>query len=155
MSKALYIFIWARLNVRVLYGKQPLWKVQTISRNDINLNITINGHQLNQVTEFVYLVYHVKQGTCKDDVKRRIRKALGAVQRLQPIWTAKDIQYATNQSYYLGLERESLRKENDESWFLVFEMMCLRKIMGVTRLDKIRNDRIAKHWVSTISTLNL
>ena len=35
------------------------------------------------------------KGTLGEDVKHRVGKALGAVQRLQPIWIAKDIQYVT------------------------------------------------------------
>ena len=33
-------------------------------------------------------------------------------------------------------------KKEDENRLLVFEMMCLRKILGVSRLDKIRNTHI-------------
>ena len=40
-----------------------------------------------------------------------------------------------------GAETWTLKKE-DENRLLVFEMMCLRKIMGVSRLDKIRNTKI-------------
>ena len=126
-------------------------EVQVISRNVIQLNITINGHQLNQVTEFVYLGGTISsKGTCREDVKHRIGKALSAVQRLQPIWIAKDIQRTTKIELYrvlvlsillYGSETWTLKKD-DECRLLVFEMMCLRKIMGVTRLDKIRNDII-------------
>ncbi|XP_072050143.1 uncharacterized protein [Amphiura filiformis] len=37
-----------------------------------------------------------------------------------------------------GAETWTIKKE-DENRLLVFEMMCLRKIMGVSRLDRIRN----------------
>ena len=40
-----------------------------------------------------------------------------------------------------GAETWTLKKE-DENRLLIFEMMCLRKIMGVSRLDKIRNTKI-------------
>ena len=42
-----------------------------------------------------------------------------------------------------GSETWTLRKE-DENRLLVFEMTCLRKILGVSRLDKIRNTTIRK-----------
>ena len=40
-----------------------------------------------------------------------------------------------------GAETWTLKKE-DENRLLVFEMACLRKILGVSRLDKIRNTSI-------------
>ena len=126
-------------------------EVQTISRNQVHLNININGQQLKQVDEFVYLGGNIEsKGTSRADVKQRIGKALGAVQRLQPIWTAKDIQRTTKVELYrvlvlsillYGAETWTLKKE-DENRLLVFEMMCLRKILGVSLLDKIRNNRI-------------
>ena len=132
-------------------------EVQTISRNEIQLDININGQQLKHVTKFVYLGGTIEsKGTCQADVKQRIGKALGAIQRLQPIWTAKDITLATKMELYrvlvlsillYGAETWTLRKE-DENRLLVFEMMCLRKILGVSRLDKIRNTKIRQ-------TLNL
>ena len=79
--------------------------------------------------------------------KSRIGKALGAVQRLQPIWNAGDIQRSTKIELYrvlvlsillYGAETWTLKKD-DENRLLVFEMMCLRKILGVSRMDKLRN----------------
>ena len=65
-------------------------EVQTISRNEIQLNININRQQLKQVDEFIYLGGTIEsRGTCRADIKHRIGKAIGAVQRLQPIWAAK------------------------------------------------------------------
>ena len=55
-----------------------------------------NQHQWNnfKVSEnFIYLGETISQkGSCTEDIKSRIGKALGAVQRLQPIWKAEDIQ---------------------------------------------------------------
>ena len=42
-----------------------------------------------------------------------------------------------------GSETRTLKKE-DENRLLVFEMTCLRKILGVSRLDQIRNTTIRK-----------
>ena len=98
--------------------------------------------------KFVYLGGTITQsGKCTEDIKNGIGKALGAVQNLQKIWTAKDIRCTTKLELYkvlilsilmYGSETWTLRKE-DENRLLVFEMICLRKILGVTRLDKIRN----------------
>jgi hypothetical protein len=126
-------------------------EVQVIGKQEVQLQININGTQLKQAEDFVYLGGTISQkGTCTKDVKSRIGKALGAVQRLQPIWNARDIQRSTKVELYrvlvlsillYGAETWTLKKE-DENRLLVFEMMCLRKILGVSRLDKIRNTKI-------------
>ena len=117
------------------------------------MNITIDNTQLLQVEEFTYLGGKITQkGSCSEDIKLRIGKALGAVQRLQSIWSAKDIQTNTKIELYkvlvlsillYGAETWTLKRE-DENRLLTFEMMCLRKIMGVTRRDRIRNTTIRK-----------
>ena len=43
----------------------------------------------------------------------------------------------------MGSETWTLKKE-DENRLLTFEIICLRKISGVTRLDRIRNKTIQK-----------
>ena len=128
-------------------------EVQVISRDEVTLHININGQQLKQVQEFVYLGGTISQkGSCSEDIKSRIGKALGAVQRLQPIWNAGDIQRSTKIELYrvlvlsillYGAETWTLKKD-DENRLLVFEMMCLRKILGVSRMDKLRNTFIRK-----------
>ena len=103
--------------------------------------------------------------------KHRIDKALGAVQRLQPILhpetptnldckghpachQARTVQGPSAvHSFIWGQNLDS--EEEDEFRLLVVEMMCLRKIMGVTCLDKIRNDKIRqtlelKHTVTEL-----
>ena len=93
-----------------------------------------------------------QRGSCTDDVKYRIGKALRAMQNLNDIWKSKDISTSTKIQFYktlilsllmYGSESWTLKKE-DENRLLVFEMTCLRKILGVSRLDKIRNTTIRK-----------
>ena len=76
--------------------------------------------------------------------------AMGAIQKLNPIWNSNVIKRPTKLELYrvlvlsiatYGAETWSLKK-SDEQRLRVFEMACLRKILGVTRLDKIRNTRI-------------
>ena len=126
-------------------------EVQVIGKKENHIKININGTTLKQVENFIYLGGTISQkGSCTEDIKSRIGKALGAVQKLQPIWKAQDIQEDTKVELYrvlvlsillYGAETWTLKKE-DENRLLVFEMMCLRKIMEVSRLDKIRNTKI-------------
>ncbi|XP_072017204.1 uncharacterized protein [Amphiura filiformis] len=138
------------LGLKINIGKT---EVQAITKKNTQINININGTPLAQVEEFTYLGGKICQsGSCTEDVKLRIGKAIGTGQKLHKIWSAKDIQRSTKIELYkvltlsillYGAETWTLKKE-DENRLSTFEMMCLRKIMGVSRLDKIRNTTIRK-----------
>jgi predicted DNA binding CopG/RHH family protein len=126
-------------------------EVQVISKEPKNVNIKIAEHSLEQVKSFVYLggaIYH--NARCEQDVRRRIGLAHGAMQSLNTIWIAKDISPTTKVSLYQTLVL-SIVLYSAETWTLkakdlrrlnTFEMSCLRKILGVSRRDRLRNDFI-------------
>jgi hypothetical protein len=97
---------------------------------------------------FVYLGGKISQkGSCSEDIQLRIGKAIGALQNLSDIWNSNQISTSSKMQLYnslilpilmYGSETWTMKKE-DENRLLVFEMTCLRKILGVTKLDKIRN----------------
>ncbi|XP_072041667.1 uncharacterized protein [Amphiura filiformis] len=75
---------------------------------------------------------------------------MGIMQKLNPIWKSKEISTITKLELYKVLvlsigtyasEAWTIKKR-DEQRLLVFEMACLRKILGVTRRDRIRNTSI-------------
>jgi len=123
-------------------------EVQHIGKNEEEIKININGQQLNQVSNFIYLGGVISSdGTNDKDIGRRIGLASGAMQSLNKIWSAADISKETKVIVYQALIL-SLLLYNSETWTLkekdkqrlrVFEMMCLRRILGVTRRDRIRN----------------
>ena len=131
------------LGLKINIGKT---EVQVISRRDIEVKININNTDLKQVEHFVYLGGKIsKKGTCTEDIQLRIGKALGAMQSINDILNSKEISRPTKMELYstlimsillYGSETWTLKKD-DENRLLVFEMTCLRKILGVTRLDKI------------------
>ena len=131
-------------------------EVQAISKSKCNLNIDIANDRLKQVEDFVYLGGKIAEnGSSTGDIKNRIRKAGAAFQRLNNIWTSKSISSHTKMQLYQSLilsilllllywaESWTVKKE-DSNRLQVFEMACLRRIMGVTRIDKIRNTHIKK-----------
>ena len=88
--------------------------------------------------------------TSSEDIKRRIGLAMGVLQKLSPIWSSNEVSTLTKLQLYrvlvltivsYGAEAWTLKKR-DEQRLLVFEMACLRRIMGVSRRDKIRNATI-------------
>ena len=61
-------------------------EVQVTGKKESQIKININGANLEQVENFIYLGGSISQkGGCTEYIKGRIGKALGAVQRLQPI----------------------------------------------------------------------
>ena len=126
-------------------------EVQVISKRKQIINININNNKLNQVENFVYLGGTIAEdGTCGEDIKTRVCKAGAAFQRLNDIWTSKNISKQTKMQLYQSLILSILlygaetwtTKKDDENRLNVFEMSCLRRILGVSRLDKIRNSHI-------------
>ena len=90
------------------------------------------------------------EGGAVGDITGRLGLARGVLQSLCDIWSAKDLSKATKICVDETLVL-SVLLYNTETWCLtatqakrlkVFEMACLRKIEGVTRIDRIRNEDI-------------
>ena len=123
------------------------YKVLTLS----NDNIVIHGELLENVNNFVYLGSSVPDTT--KDIERRIALALTAFGRLRKsICSNRDILLKLKLRLYRALilpiatyasETWALTV-SDEKKLLVFEMQCLRSILGVSRLNRIRNEEIRR-----------
>lgn len=126
-------------------------KVMAISKEQKDLQIMVNGNQLEQVKEFVYLGGQISQdGKCVADIKRRIGLTWAVFSKLQNIWNCHnltlEIKLKVHESMVIpvlmyGSECWTIRKE-DERRILVAEMCWLRRILGISKLRHIRNDDI-------------
>ena len=126
-------------------------QVQVVSKEPEQMNITITSQTLVQVKSFTYLGGVMTENALSDqDIKRRIWLAYAAMNTLNSIWTAKDITIPTKVTLYqtlvlsivlYGAETWTL-KAADERRLNTFEMSCLRRIMGVSRRDRLRNYHI-------------
>ena len=114
-------------------------------------NIMIQGELQENVSNFVYLGSSVPDTT--KDIERRIALALTAFGRLRKsIWSNRDILLKLKLRLYRALilpiatyASETWALTNtDEKKLLVFEMQCLRSILGVSRLNRIRNEEIRR-----------
>jgi hypothetical protein len=133
-------------------------KCKIISPSD--QQILIDGQNVEHVEEFVFLGSVVPDSSA--DVKRRIALASAAFGRLrEAIWKKKAISNPLKIRLYKALI-EPIATYAAETWTLkaedsrkleVFEMRCLRAILGVTRRDRLRNHHIraALNVSSTIS----
>ena len=112
-------------------------------------DIILNNVPVDKVDDFVFLGSSVP--SVEADVKRRTRLAAWAFSRLKAtVWSNHDIRRSLKIRIYKALIRP-IATYGAESWTLrkadhqklqVFEMRCLRTILGVTIMDKIRNEDI-------------
>ena len=138
-------------------------QVQVISKDNTKINIKIDDKVHEQVDSFIYLGGVItNMASSEGDIKRRIGLAMGIMQKLNSIWKSSEITTLTKLELYrvlvlsiatYGCETWTLKKK-DEQRLLVFEMACLRKILGATRLDKVRNTAIREALNCHISIVN-
>ena len=144
--------VMAKMNMAYLSSlKNRSTEVQCISRNPPAVRISIENTVLKQVDQFTYLGgVATSDASCGSDIKRRIGLATGASASLSTIWAAKEISKQTKIRVYQSLVL-SILLYNSETWtlretdkrrLLVFEMTVLRRILGITRRDRWRNQDV-------------
>ena len=114
-----------------------------------NRKFTINGSPVEKVDEFVFLGSNVP--SVEADVKRRTRLAAWAFGRLKrTVWANQDISRSLKVRIYkalilpialYGAESWTLRQA-DTRHLESFEMRCLRVILGVHLMDRLKNEEI-------------
>ena len=117
------------------------------------IHVKLDNNELKQTEDFVYMGGTVSSDTsCDKDTACRVGLAAGAARSLEKIWKARDISKETKILSYHSLV-QSILLYNTETWTLkeenkislqVFEMSVLRKILGCTRRDRVRNADITK-----------
>ncbi|KAK3534157.1 hypothetical protein QTP86_002304 [Hemibagrus guttatus] len=113
--------------------------------------VRLQGEEVKKVQEFKYLASTVQSnGECGNEVKKRVqagwngwRKVSGVLcdQKISARIKGKVYRTVVRPAMLYGLETVSLRKRQ-ESELEVAELKMLRFSLGVTRLDRIRNEYI-------------
>jgi hypothetical protein len=126
--------------------------------------IKLNGEPLKQVETFKYLGANIAaNGDCTQDIRIRTSTALRSMADLSKTWRGRGVSIATKMRLYraliqpialYGCETWTLT-EQAEKKLLVFEMSALRTILGVRRLDKIRNEEIRSRVGCTTTLVQL
>ena len=76
-------------------------EVQNISKEPKHIHIMIDDKELTQVDNFTYLGGIISQdGSNSQDIKQRIGKAMGAVQKLYNLWNSTNIRVSTKTELY-------------------------------------------------------
>ena len=123
-------------------------KVMVNSVNNTPANITMNGETLEVVTSFKYLgAILTDDGTSTTEVRTRIATATAAMARLSRVWKS-NINFKTKFRLYKSLV-VSILMYGCETWTLLadterrlqaFETKCLRRLLGISYLDRKTND---------------
>ena len=123
-------------------------------------NITLDGTSIDKADDFIYLGSNVPK--VEDDVKRRTRLAAWSFGRLKnAIWSNQNIARSLKVRIYRALILP-IATYGSESWTLrkadmlkleAFEMRCLRSILGVRLLDKVKNVDI-RHRLKITKTIS-
>ncbi len=117
--------------------------------------ISIHGQDIDNTNSFVYLG-SVVPGT-EDDIKRRVALAASSFGRLRrTVWSRRDLSRDLKVRLYKALI-VPIAIYASETWTLraaearmleVFEMRCLRVIMGVTLRDRVRRELGVKSTIT-------
>ena len=118
---------------------------------------------MEQVKEFVYLGGQISQdGRCESDIKRRIGLTWAVFNKLSNIWNCHNLTLKIKMQVFEamvvpvlmhGSECWTMREE-EERRILVAEMCWLRRILGTSRLQHIRNDDIRLRTGMQVSTVD-
>ncbi|KAK3569308.1 hypothetical protein QTP86_026541, partial [Hemibagrus guttatus] len=113
--------------------------------------VRLQGEEVQKVQEFKYLGSTVQSnGECGKEVKKRVQAGWNGWRKVSGVLCDRKISARIKGKVYrtvvraamlYGLETESLRKRQ-ESELEVAELKMLRFSLGVTRLDRIRNEYI-------------
>ena len=115
--------------------------------------IVIRGEKIDVEDSFPYLGVNVRiqQSSSCEEVALRLSKAVKVYKALyHPLWKRKQVSLETKMAIYRGAVLPSLLY-GCETWVLseiesqrleVFQMKCLRGILGITKFDHRRNEDI-------------
>ena len=125
-------------------------KIMVVDRNRTKGDFTIDGQQIEEVSQFEYLgsmINNIGDDTDTVKIKRRLEIARSTVQSMQNIWKSRGISISLKVRL-LNAVAFSIVSYGCESWALTkndrkrvdaFEMWCYRRLLQTTWKDKRTN----------------
>ena len=112
------------------------------NKQNVTMNITLNGKLLKQVKEFKYLGLLI---TAKNDSATNIKRRLGLATGANLTRYGKSVKLATKMRLLDALvlpvalygSETWTRTQNDNSKIAAFEMKCLRRILNIKWEEKV------------------
>ena len=125
-------------------------QLMTNNINAINTDITINNKKLETVRSFKYLGAIVSDEGSKPEVLSGTARTTTAMTKLKVIWNVKNIAICSKirlmrclvMSILLYPCETSTLKADIERRVLAMEMRCFRKILGISYIDHITNEKM-------------
>ncbi|KAK3548617.1 hypothetical protein QTP70_015563, partial [Hemibagrus guttatus] len=141
-------FALERRGMKVSYSKT---EYMCVNEREGSGTVRLQGEEVKKVQEFKYLGSTVQSnGECWKEVKKRVQAGWNGWRKVSGVLCDRKISARIKGKVYrtvvrpamlYGLETVSLRKRQ-ESALEVVELKMLRFSLGVTRLDRIRNEYI-------------
>ena len=137
-------------------------EVMTIARTEKTTSIFIEKHQLKQVKDFTYLgSIFSDNGRINNEIQQRCNKANQVIGQMSPILKCKYVCMDTKRALYNTIFLPTLcyqcqtwtMTSDDRRKITTTEMKCLRRMLGVSKRDRLRNEDIRK-LVGTTPILN-
>ncbi|KAK3522897.1 hypothetical protein QTP86_007333 [Hemibagrus guttatus] len=137
--------------VEVCAGEKRKTEYMCVNEREGSGTVRLQGEEVKKVQEFKYLGSTVQSnGECGKEVKKRVQAGWNGWRKVSGVLCDRKISARIKGKVYrtvvrpamlYGLETVSLRKRQ-ESELEVAELKMLRFSLGVTRLDRIRNEYI-------------
>ena len=130
-------------------------KVMRVSRDSAPraIQLTIKGEQIENAESFVYLgSLLTSNNDCSKSIRCRLGLATSSFKSLSSIWKSKLLSKSLNFRLFNSLiipiamyasETWSI-KADDERRISAFETKCLRRIAGITYIDRVSNEDLRK-----------
>ena len=117
------------------------------------MHVILNGEPLEEVDCFKYLGSQVAaDGGCERDVVHRMNEGYRAWGELKSVLSNRGLGIKVKKCLYEGVIVPTALYEADV-WGMrsaerrkvnVFEMKCLRSLVGVSRMDRVRNEEVRR-----------
>ena len=136
-----------RRKLKINVGKSKVMRCSALGGNE-PLNISLNGELLEEVNEFKYLGSMVASGGGMDaEVRERLSAGGKVMGGLASMWKCRGMSIEAKMCMWESIVVPTVLY-GSESWVLsaeerhrvnVFDMRCLRRVLGVSVMDRVRN----------------
>ena len=125
-------------------------KLMTNSTKSIEKKITVSGHELETVNQFVYRGAILSEEGSKTKVLARAAQTTVALAKLKPMWRDKNISLSSKLKLLHALVL-SIFLYSCEAWaltaelerkILAVEMRCFRRVLGISYTEHITNEEV-------------
>ncbi len=116
------------------------------------LDVGLDGEMLEEVESFKYLGSHVAINVRVDvEVGHRVKKASKCMGGMKSVLRIRGLGMNAKRKFYEGVvvptalygsDTLNVRK-SERNRLDVFEMRCLRSMVGVTRMERVRNEEVS------------